>query len=424
MRDFDRALVAMGAAPPMAREASGGAGGRGGSESVVSWDASIGAHVRAGSAAGAGWRGSPAAWVRGPVEASGRHVDLSERPLLCAAVSPSGGEVAVGGSDHAVSVVDLARGKVSRTLYTKRFGHTEWVTCVAYAGDGSGRLVSGAMDAKVCVWASTGVSCVELVGHAGSVSDVVCVGGVAVTAGYDKSVRVWGLDSGGELARLVGHTAPVLCLALGDTHLVSGGREGAAVAWDLTRGARVGRMAGHEGHVTAVAALSGAGANEAASVGADAALFATGGQDGHVRVWDVRGKRAVANVAAHTTPEGAGAVGDIVYAAGNGGDLTAGNVLVSAGADAAVCVLDPRRGFQVRARFEEHRDFIYSLAVAGRCVLSGAGDGSVYAHDLATDAPIWGLGANKAAVRALLVADKTLIAAGDDGGVLIYDLDD
>jgi len=88
--------------------------------------------------------------------------------------------------------------------------------------------------------------------------------------------------------------------------------------------------------------------------------------------------------------------------------------------DKAVCALDPRAGFSVLHRFTEHRDFPYSLAVAGGLALSGAGDGLLIAHDLTTGKPIWGLGANAAAVRFIGVARSRLVAAGDDGKAIVY----
>lgn len=61
---------------------------------------------------------------------------------MCSAANWAAGEVAVGSSDHAVYVVDVKGTKLKRTLYGKTSGHTEWVTCVAYTGDG--KVVSGA----------------------------------------------------------------------------------------------------------------------------------------------------------------------------------------------------------------------------------------------------------------------------------------
>jgi hypothetical protein len=86
--------------------------------------------------------------------------------------------------------------------------------------------------------------------------------------------------------------------------------------------------------------------------------------------------------------------------------------------------------------FSEHADFIYSVAVWGDVCLSGGGDGMLFAHDLRTSQSakgtgglLWGLGASsQGAVRAIGVggggaggAGARLIAAGDDGNVLMYD---
>jgi len=96
-------------------------------------------------------------WKRGPLDPKGKSIDLSDRPLLCSSTDAARGEVVVGGSDHALYVIDAATGQRRRTLYSKRFGHEEWVTAVTHLADG--RVVSGAMDAKLCLWDSSGASC-------------------------------------------------------------------------------------------------------------------------------------------------------------------------------------------------------------------------------------------------------------------------
>jgi hypothetical protein len=56
---------------------------------------------------------------------SGLAVELSERPLLCVAAHWEAAEVVLGGSDHALYVIDVRSGRKKRTLYTKACGHTE-----------------------------------------------------------------------------------------------------------------------------------------------------------------------------------------------------------------------------------------------------------------------------------------------------------
>ena len=75
--------------------------------------------------------------------------------------------------------------------------------------------------------------------------------------------------------------------------------------------------------------------------------------------------------------------------------------------------------------FNEHRDFIYTMTVAGGLCLSGGGDGMVLAHDLkqaqGSQGLLWGLGASsQGAVRAIGITARHLVAAADDGNVLVY----
>lgn len=358
------------------------------------------------------------AWARGPRDPAGELVTVSHRPVLCSALDRRRNRVAIGSSDHAVYEVDVATAAVARTLFTKRYGHTEWVTALAYLPDGS--LASAAMDAKICLWSPTGVRCADLVGHSGSIAALTVLRGAVVSAGYDSTVRVWDATSGSQTASLAGHKGPVLCVSVdpSSSRGVSGGRDQLACAWDFETGARIGRMAGHRGHVTAARWLGPSATHEDGTGGGD--LFATGAQDGNVRVWDLRQRRAVAAVPAHVVEgEGAGAVGDL----GVADSEAAGGIgldIVSAAADRAVCVLDSRRGFAVRHRLTEHKDFIYSLRVAGRLALSGAGDGALIAHDVVLGRPLWALGANEAAVRCVELCSAGLVASGDDGCALVY----
>ena len=194
-------------------------------------------------------------------------------------------------------------------------------------------------------------------------------------------------------------------------------------------------LKGHRGHITALGHLEEL---------AQPDVFVTGAQDGHVRVWDTRAARCAHNVPAHTSERGAGAVGAIRVAltggggcdggggsgscgdaAGrgaraDGGDGIGGGLIVTAGADQRVCALEPRMGFTLVHAFGEHRDFVYSLETFGPLALSGAGDGMLLCHDLVAGKCVYGLGANRGAVRCIHAAPDGLVAAGDDGNAIVY----
>lgn len=73
-------------------------------------------------------------------------------------------------------------------------GHAEWVSCCKYLQDG--RIVSGAMDSKVCVWAAKGTRSQTLEGHSGPIAALETLSNPSVdallaSASYDKSIRLW-----------------------------------------------------------------------------------------------------------------------------------------------------------------------------------------------------------------------------------------
>ncbi|OUM67641.1 hypothetical protein PIROE2DRAFT_58677 [Piromyces sp. E2] len=88
------------------------------------------------------------------------NIDLSDRSLLCMDFRNGTSYVVCGGADHGLKVVDIKAGTVSKNLYTKLYGHSEWVTCCIFFDDG--RVLSGGMDGRCCLWDNAQVKCVEL----------------------------------------------------------------------------------------------------------------------------------------------------------------------------------------------------------------------------------------------------------------------
>jgi len=76
-----------------------------------------------------------------------------------------------------------------------------------------------------------------------------------VTAGGDKLIKVWELDSKKELARLEGHSAQVLSVAFNTnaTQVVSGGADKEIKVWDIHTRQKIIGLGGHLAAVTAVA---------------------------------------------------------------------------------------------------------------------------------------------------------------------------
>ena len=97
-------------------------------------------------------------------------------------------------ADHGLHIYNTRTGKRTKNLYNKRYGHTDWVTTCAFLQDG--RILSGSMDKRLCLWDKGVVQCKDLVGHNGSISKVkVDHRNVAISSGYDSSLLVWNLDN-------------------------------------------------------------------------------------------------------------------------------------------------------------------------------------------------------------------------------------
>lgn len=338
----------------------------------------------------------------------------------------------MGSADHGLKEVDVRAGQVMRNLYTKRFGHTEWVTSVSHCPDG--RIISGGMDSKLCLWSATGVSCVDLVGHLGSISRVRTHADqpLAVSAGYDRVLRAWDLRSKTEVACCTGHDAPVLDFIWANDVIASGDRAGTVRIWDACRAKHIACLHGHKGHITAMLALpldgrapprGGATHTESEPPGddgggsgrteADPALIATGAQDGQIRIWDLRQRLNTFTLGAHP----GGAVNDLGLTLG-----TSPPVLLSVGADGRLLALDPRMSFCTLFDYGRiTEDFVYSLLVLDDIAFTGDGRGRVTCFDLRTGLLKYTLDAGQNAIRCMCATDASLICAGDDGNAIIFD---
>ncbi|KAF4649489.1 hypothetical protein FOL47_002049, partial [Perkinsus chesapeaki] len=278
-------------------------------------------------------------------EAEPVQTDVSDRPLFCISVREN--EVAIGCADHGIKIINARTGRQTRELFTKRFGHTEWVTSLTHLPDG--RVVSGGMDSKICVWKQNGTACVDLCDHVGSISRLRALkdGSALVSSSYDRTLHIWRPCAGHNFANsavLRGHAGAVLDFIICPNYgIVSGGRDSTVRIWDIVGGTEAACSRGHsKGHVTALASL---GENK---------LLITGGQDSLVCVWDPRAStRRPLHRLEGLHAKGA-AISDI-HVTKDGGSV------ITIGADGIVNVLDTRLGFSTARKWEaDHTNFIYA----------------------------------------------------------------
>eukprot|EP00403_Amphidinium_massartii_P030837 CAMPEP_0178398370 /NCGR_PEP_ID=MMETSP0689_2-20121128/14738_1 /TAXON_ID=160604 /ORGANISM="Amphidinium massartii, Strain CS-259" /LENGTH=312 /DNA_ID=CAMNT_0020019131 /DNA_START=201 /DNA_END=1139 /DNA_ORIENTATION=+ len=121
-------------------------------------------------------------------------------------------------------------------------GHRGWVTAIATTYEQSSVVVSSSRDKKVFVWELTpegenpGYARRSMNGHSEAVSDVVLSsdGQFAMSASWDKTMRLWDLNTGAKIRVFHGHTKDVNSVAFsGDNRqIVSGSRDKTIRLWN------------------------------------------------------------------------------------------------------------------------------------------------------------------------------------------------
>ncbi|ODN77020.1 guanine nucleotide-binding protein subunit beta-like protein [Cryptococcus amylolentus CBS 6039] len=152
----------------------------------------------------------------------------------------SDGQFALSSSwDHTLRLWDLNTG-----LTTKKFvGHTGDVLSVSFSADNR-QIVSAARDRSIKLWNTLGECKFDIVedGHTEWVSCVRFSPNpalpVIISAGWDKTVKVWELNNCKLKTTHHGHTGYLNTLAVSpDGSLsASGGKDGITMLWDLNEG--------------------------------------------------------------------------------------------------------------------------------------------------------------------------------------------
>lgn len=141
--------------------------------------------------------------------------------------------VVTSSTDHGARVYNLISGKQIKELFAKRYGHAEWVTCVKILQDG--RIVTGGMDSKLCVWDAKALKCVDLTEHSGSISKIQTdYNGLLLSSAYDTSIRIYNIDQYQCLGVMSGyHKKPVTEFNWRNSLCASADRDGNVALWDV-----------------------------------------------------------------------------------------------------------------------------------------------------------------------------------------------
>jgi WD40 repeat protein len=238
------------------------------------------------------------------------------QPVNSIAFSPDGQILASGSSDRTIKLWDLATGQEIRTLS----GHSHGVRSIAFSplgltpspsparrGEippfpcregglgGLGQLASGSWDKTIRLWdVETGEEICTLKGHQLQVSAVAFSpnGQFLASASFDRTAKLWDLSSGSPQVRytFTGHARSVLAVAFSpdSSMLATAGDDNTIWLWNCASGQAIRTILGHSRSVAAVA------------FSLDGETLISGSWDSTVKLWQVHTGEEIATLAGHT----------------------------------------------------------------------------------------------------------------------------
>ena len=202
--------------------------------------------------------------------------DTRDGAINALEISPDGTLAAAASDDGTITLFDLKRRQISHQLV----GHSGPVLDVSFSPD-SQQLVSGSADANMILWdLSTGEAIRTFTGHASSISGVAFLpsGLQVLSASEDLTLRLWDAATGVELQKRESADRPDGMVLSPDGRTVLHRVEHIIYAWDLEQwNAPHQQLFGHAGQVWDMV------------VSADGRLALSTGDDGTVRIWNLRG---------------------------------------------------------------------------------------------------------------------------------------
>lgn len=358
--------------------------------------------------------------------------DFSVSPVPASAIAVGREEIAVGGDDGRIRVLDR-KGAVLRTLA----GHRSKIVRVRAAGAGrwvsigedksarlwSGersivlgetdralwgldvdargeRAIVGGVEGKLHFWDLAKREAAPAGGaHTDGATSVAFADGVLYSGGYDRAIRSWDAHDGTPLGQLLGHQGTIYGLARKGDLLASASHDGTVRIWRVPAGVELALLSGHQGGVYAVA-FDPAGRT-----------LATAGTDGTVRRWALPGGAPGLVTRSHEGP---------VFAVAWS---PSGDRLASAGADKVIQIADAKG--KVTARLAGHEASVWGLSFhpSGKELASASYDGTLRLWDLKrkTARVIARLEVRAYAVAFLPDGDRVAVASAD-GRARIYRL--
>ncbi|KAI3941184.1 hypothetical protein MKW92_051113 [Papaver armeniacum] len=215
--------------------------------------------------------------------------EIDELPLTGCSFSCDGKLLATCGMSGETKIWSMPR--VSKIGAPLR-GHTQQVTDVAFSPVATDILATASIDRTAILWNTDGVCLRKFEGHFDRLARLSFhpTGKYVGTASFDKSWRLWDIETGIELLYQEGHSRGVygICFHYDGSLAASCGLDSIVRVWDLRFGKSILTLEGHNKAVYGI------------DFSPNGYHLATGGEDNTCRIWDLRNKKSKYIIPAHS----------------------------------------------------------------------------------------------------------------------------
>jgi WD40 repeat protein len=284
-------------------------------------------------------------------------------------------------------------------------GHTKFITSCAISPDGK-RIVSGSGDKTLKIWdLESGAELATIKGHTKEVKACAISpdGRRIISGSADMTLKVWDVETGAELALLEGHTDDVFSCAISPDgkRIISGSWDNTLKVWDLDNGTELATLKGHTEGVISCA------------ISPNGKRIVSGSADKTLKVWDMENKAELATLIGH---------GNYVNSCAISPD---GNRIVSGSWDKTLKVWDMENGVEL-ATLEGHIESVNACAISpdGNRIVSGSEDKTLKIWDMETGAELATFRGHTSGVYSLAISPdgKHIISSSGDETLKVWDM--
>ncbi|KAJ1309824.1 hypothetical protein OPQ81_006589 [Rhizoctonia solani] len=330
-----------------------------------------------------------------------------------------------------------------RGRYTQRIlkGHTDGVMCLQFnerlSHPSFPVLITGSYDRTARVWnMETGLEVQCLKGHTRAIRALQFDAAKLITASMDHTLKVWNWRNGTCVRTLEGHTEGVVCLNYDSNVLASGSVDTTVKVWNFRTGECF-TLRGHRDWVNAVHLWDGPGSEAKGDQELDldpGKMLFSASDDGTIRLWDLNLRTCIRQFTGHVgqvqsirlvmLDGGCGDDDKQVRQQEKDGRLREEKngpvpVLISGSLDNTIRIWDVESG-KARKTLFGHIEGVWSVQSDKLRVVSASHDRTIKVWNHGDGTCVATLVGHRGAVTCLALGDDKIVSGSDDGDIRVW----